>query len=119
MATDYESLKSYMLAKPGTSCGYPFGEGALVFKVLDKMFGLIGEEDPLNMNLKCDPEDSLALRDQYESIIPGYHMNKKHWNTLYLDGSIPEKLVYELIDHSYDLVVKSLKKADREKLKIS
>ena len=120
MAMDYESLRSYMLSKPGTSSGYPFGEGMLVFKVLDKMFALIGEDaDPLSINLKCDPEDALALRDEHEAIIPGYHMNKKHWNTLYMDGSLPEKLVYELIDHSYDLVVKSLKKADREKLRPS
>ena len=105
-------LTDYCLAKPGTTASYPFGEGALVFKVLDKMFALISEDErPLRMNLKCDPEDAQALRVQYPAIIPGYHMNKTHWNDLTLDGSLPEELVYELVDHSYDLVVKKMKKA--------
>ena len=108
-----------MLAKPGTACGYPFGKGALVFKVRGKMFALIGEEEPLSMNLKCDPEDALALRAQYKAIVAGYHMNKSHWNTLYLNGSVPERLVYELIDHSYHLVVNKLPKADRDHLSTS
>jgi len=111
-------LKAYCLAKPGSSAGYPFGEGALVIKVLDRMFCLISEDEtPLRMNLKCDPDDALALRKQYQAILPGYHMNKKHWNTLVLDGSLPEKLVYELIDHSYDLVVKKMSQAQQRKLR--
>lgn len=113
-----DALKAYCLAKPGSSAGYPFGEGALVFKVLDRMFGLISEEAaPLRINLKCDPDDALALRKQYEAILPGYHMNKKHWNTLVLDGSLPERLVHELIDHSYDLVVKKMSQAQQRSLR--
>ncbi len=117
MKTDYDSLKAYCLSKKGTTAGYPFGEGTLVFKVMGKMFGLISEDaDPLRMNLKCDPDDAIALRTQYQAILPGYHMNKEHWNTLVMDGSLPGELVAELIDHSYDLVVKGLRKVDREKL---
>ena len=117
-AVNLNTLKAYCLAKPGSSAGYPFGEGALVFKVLDRMFCLISEDEtPLRMNLKCDPDDALALRKQYEGILPGYHMNKKHWNTLVLDGSLPERLVHELIDHSYDLVVKKMSQLQQRKLR--
>ena len=120
MDPDYNSLNAYCLAKPGATAGYPFGEGTLVLKVMSKMFALISEDtDPLRMNLKCDPDDAQALRAQHPAIIPGYHMNKRHWNTLVLDGSLPGELVAELIDHSYDLVVKGLKKVDREKLESS
>lgn len=81
------------------------------------MFALISEDEiPLRMNLKCDPDDAQALRAQHSAIIPGYHMNKQHWNTIVLDGNLPGDLVAELIDHSYDLVVRGLKKAEREKL---
>lgn len=117
MATNYSAIRNYCNVKPGTTASYPFGEGVLVYKAINKMFALLDEKtEPLRMNLKCDPEDSQALRAEYEAIIPGYHMNKKHWNTLILDGSLPESLIFELIDHSYDLVVRGLKKADREKL---
>lgn len=117
MLTDLETVYSYCLDKKGTSGSYPFGEGALVIKVLDKMFALIVEDaNPLVIKLKCDPEDAQALRAQQKAITPAYHMNKQHWNDLTLDGSLPDELVYELIDHSYDLVVKKLKKADRERL---
>lgn len=106
---DFSVLDAYLLSKPGTDASYPFGEGTRVYKVLGKMFALIGEEeDPLRLNLKCDPEDALALREQYPAILPGYHMNKRHWNSLVLDGSLPEKLIKELIDHSFLLVVKKL-----------
>lgn len=112
------TLKAYCLAKPGSRAGYPFGEGTLVIKVLDKMFCLISEDEtPLRMNLKCDPDDALALRNQYEAILPGYHMNKKHWNSLILDDSLPERLVHELIDHSYDLVVKKMSQAQQRILR--
>lgn len=117
MNPDYNSLITYCSAKPGATSGYPFGEGTLVFKVLGKMFALISEDtDPLRMNLKCDPDDAQALRAQHQAIIPGYHMNKRHWNSLHMDGSLPENLVVELIDHSYDLVVLKLKRTDREML---
>ncbi len=89
----------------------------LVYKVIDKMFAMITEEtDPLVLKLKCDPEDSEALRAQHQAITPAYHMNKKHWIDLLLDGSLSPNLVYELIDHSYDLVIKKMRKSDREKL---
>lgn len=105
-------------AKPDASSSYPFGPGALVFKVGGKMFALLGDdENPLTMNLKCDPDEALALRAAYKSILPGYHMSKRHWNTLNLDGSLPDELVRELVEHSYELVVSSLTKVEREKLK--
>jgi predicted DNA-binding protein (MmcQ/YjbR family) len=89
----------------------PFGPDVLVYKVGGKMFALtVPDEFPPRINLKCDPDKSEILRDEYESIIPGYHMNKRHWNTLILDGSLPTKLVNELIDHSYQLVASSLPK---------
>ena len=91
-------------------------EGVIVFKVGGKMFCLIGEDaDPLRVNLKCDPDDALALRKQYPAITPGYHMNKQHWNSLYMDGSLPESLVRELIDHSYNLIVASLSRTKQRK----
>jgi predicted DNA-binding protein (MmcQ/YjbR family) len=113
-----EALTEYCLAKPGTTAGYPFGEGTLVFKVLDKMFALIGKDtNPLRLNLKCDPEDALALRAQYAAIFPGYHQNKQHWNSLLMDGSLPDTLVHELIDHSYNLVVGKMSAAKQKKLR--
>jgi predicted DNA-binding protein (MmcQ/YjbR family) len=113
-----KTIIDHCLAKPGTSSGYPFGEGALVFKVIDKMFALLSEDNtPLALNLKCDPDDALALREQHPAIKPGYHMNKKHWNTLTIDGSLPDKLVFELIDHSYELVVSKLPKNAKQKLR--
>ncbi len=114
---DLDTLRAYCLTKRGTTAEYPFDESTLVFKVLGKIFLLTGENNgPLNINLKCDPEDAQALRKQHAAIIPGYHMNKQHWNTLILDGSLAPELVFELIDHSYDMVVKKMKKADRERL---
>ena len=117
-STTLDALKTYCLAKPGSTAGYPFGEGALVIKVLDRMFALISEdENPLRINLKCDPDDALALRQQYDAIIPGYHMNKKHWNSLIMDGSIPIIMLHELIDHSYDLVVSKMSQSKQRKLR--
>ncbi|MFC1936556.1 MmcQ/YjbR family DNA-binding protein [Chloroflexota bacterium] len=114
---DYNTLRAYCLSKRGSRPTYPFDTTTLVIKVLDKMFALIPEEaERLRVNLKCDPEDAEALRAQYPEITPGYHMNKKHWNSLYLDGGLPDELVFELVDHSYDLVVQGMKKADRERL---
>ncbi len=110
-------LDAYFLSKPGAEASYPFGEGTRVYKVFGKMFGLIGEDaDPLRVNLKCDPDDALALRKQYPAIKPGYHMNKEHWNSLYMDGSLPVGLVRELIDHSYGLVAAKLSQAKQRKL---
>lgn len=105
------------LAKPGAEETTPFGPDALVYKVAGKMFALAVPDDfPARINLKCDPERAVLLRDEHPAIIPGYHMSKRHWNTVTLDGSLPAALVRELIDHSYDLVVAGLPKAERAKL---
>jgi len=112
---DVENVREVLLAKENASEETPFGPEVLVYKVGGKMFALLTiEEVPVRMNLKCDPERSLDLRDRYESIIPGYHMNKKHWNSLVLDQTLPENLIQELIDHSYDLVFASLPKKVKE-----
>ena len=112
------AIRKALQTKQGASGSYPFGPGALVFKVAEKMFALLTEdEDPLAVNLKCDPDEALALRAAYpDSILPAYHMNKRHWNTLVLDGSLPDDVVAELIDQSYELVVSGLPRTAREKL---
>ena len=115
--TREEAIK-YALSKKGAEETYPFDETTLVFKVGGKMFGLVYErEGEVGLNLKCDPDFSQVLRQQYEGVFPGYHMNKEHWNTVILDESIPEPEINRMIDESYRLEVKSLKKSDREKLK--
>jgi predicted DNA-binding protein (MmcQ/YjbR family) len=107
----------YCLSKPGAEESMPFGPDWIVYKVAGKMFAVASPDDvPSRANLKCDPERALDLRDRYEEILPGYHMNKKHWNTLLLNGRLPTALVGELVDHSYDLVVASLPKRVREAL---
>ena len=114
---DIESIRSYCTQKKGVSESFPFDEDTLVFKVGRKMFALTGlNAVPLSINLKCNPERALELRASYPAIRPGYHMNKKHWNTVTIDGSLPTSLIWELIDHSYDLVYKSLTKKERENL---
>jgi len=114
---DIESLNQHLLSKKSTTSGYPFDEKTLVFKVVNKIFALVSEnETPLRINVKCNPDEAQVLRDMHKSIIPGYHMNKEHWNTLILDGTLPDKLIFKMIDDSYDLVVKGLKKSDQEKL---
>jgi predicted DNA-binding protein (MmcQ/YjbR family) len=106
-----ESFRAYCLAKPAVTEGSPFGPDHIVFKVKAKMFALLAlDEVPTRVNLKCDPDVALDLRDRYEQVMPGYHMNKKHWNTVVLDGVIPEREVREMIDHSYGLVLASLPK---------
>ena len=112
-----EFLRKFLLKKKGTTEETPFGPEALVYKVMGKMYALIAwEENPLHITLKCDPDFALALRAKYPAVTAGYHMNKRHWNTIMLDGSVPEDEILEMIDDSYDLVVKKLKKADRERL---
>ncbi|MCB0795212.1 MAG: MmcQ/YjbR family DNA-binding protein [Flavobacteriales bacterium] len=101
-------FRSYCLAKPGVTEDTPFGPDTLVLRVKGKMFALTGLELFTFVNLKCDPERALDLRDRYAGITPGYHMSKKHWNSVLMDGSVPEPLVMELIDHSYELVRASL-----------
>ncbi len=114
---DIDELRGYCLEKAHTSEGFPFDNDTLVFKVAGKMFALVGlDKHPLSVNLKCDPERALELREQFESILPGYHMNKQHWNTVILDGSIPLPLLLELIDHSYNLIYNSLPQKTRNML---
>jgi predicted DNA-binding protein (MmcQ/YjbR family) len=104
-------------AKPGTVEDYPFGDQVAVFKVAGKMFALVPlGETPQSISLKCDPELATSLRNRYPGVTPGYHLNKRHWNTLTLDGSVPDDEVLELIDHSYDLVVARLTRAQRNQL---
>jgi len=113
----FRSLRDYCLSKPGATEDFPFGEETLVFRVMGKIFALTGVESlPLSVNLKCDPEWAVELRDRWPAVQPGYHMNKAHWNTVELDGSIPADEVREMIDHSYERVVAGLKKADRQRL---
>jgi len=108
---DLPDVIAYFLAKPGAEETTPFGPDTLVYKVGGKLFALTSpDEFPARINLKCDPERAITLRDEYAAILPGYHMNKRHWNTLVLDGTLPAKLVRELIDHSYALVRASLPK---------
>jgi predicted DNA-binding protein (MmcQ/YjbR family) len=112
-----DAFRDYCLRKAGVSESTPFGEEHLVFKVGAKMFALLTlEEVPPTANLKCDPDRALELRDRYEEVRPGYHMNKKHWNTVELVGAIPEAELREMIDHSYELVVASLPKSARAAL---
>ena len=100
-----EEYRDYCISKKGVSESFPFDETTLVFKVMGKMFALCGLDNvPLLVNLKCDPDRAIELREQHDGIIEGWHMSKKHWNTVYLD-QIPKELTLELIDHSYDLVV--------------
>lgn len=104
-----ETLRAYCLAKPAVEETLPFGPDTLVFKVAGKVFLLTGlDSDPLSFNVKCDPDLAVELRERYDAVQPGYHMNKKHWNTITVDGSVSGKLLREWIDHSYELVVESL-----------
>ncbi|RCH55009.1 MmcQ/YjbR family DNA-binding protein [Mucilaginibacter hurinus] len=105
-----EELRDYCLAKPGVTESFPFGEDTLVFKVGDKLFLLTGLEDGDRFNVKCDPELAVELRERYNEVKAGYHMNKTHWNTVFMNGSLTSKQLCEMIDHSYSLVLKSLSK---------
>ncbi len=108
---DIETFREYCLVKKGVTEEFPFDEVTLVFKVMGKMFALTGlDADEPSANLKCDPDRSLELRDEHPDIIAGYHMNKKHWNTVYLERELDDSLIRELIDHSYELVVMGLTK---------
>jgi predicted DNA-binding protein (MmcQ/YjbR family) len=103
------NLKKYLLNKPEAVEDFPFGPEAAVYKVCDKMFALIAEEDnDARINLKCDPAEAEQLRMVFDAVRPGYHMNKKHWNTIVINGSIPDAEVKRMIDNSYALVVKKL-----------
>jgi len=116
-----EEFRNYCLAKKGVTESFPFDDIVLVFKVMGKIFALTGiDSHPATANLKCNPERAIELREEYDGLIlPGYHMSKKHWNTVEIEGNLPPDLILELIDHSYDLVVKGLTKklqAELEKM---
>jgi predicted DNA-binding protein (MmcQ/YjbR family) len=114
---DIEQFRDYCLAKKGSSEYFPFGPETLVMRVGRKLFALTGlESGQFSVNLKCDPDKAVELREQYPEIQPGWHMNKKHWNTVDFEGSLDGRILRELINHSYDLVAKSLKKAELEAL---
>jgi len=112
-------LVNYCLGKKGTTEDYPFGPDTQTFKVMGKLFALTGAEaDAATVNLKCDPDHAQLLRKVYpDDVVPGYHMNKRHWNTVTLNGAVPDDEIRDLIDESYDLVVAKLPKADRDALK--
>ncbi len=113
-----EHLRDYCLTKPGVTESFPFNTVTLVFKVGGKMFALTDiEKQPLEVALKCDPEKAVELRESFDAVKPGFHLNKTHWNTVMTDSSLRDSLIYEWIDHSYDLVYKSLPKAVRTELK--
>lgn len=125
---DYKASQEYLLAKPETICDYPFGADVEVYKVKGKMFATLsfgkGNEKGTQgkmagfycMNLKCDPEEALMLRDIFSSVIPGYHMNKAQWNTIILDGSIPQGELERVMDNSYLLVVSKMTKKDQQSI---
>jgi len=112
-----EELREYCIIKKAVTESFPFDEVTLVFKVQNKMFAILSLDGDLRISLKCDPERAIALREEYSSIIPGFHLNKKLWNTVSVDESITIDLLKELIDHSYDLIVNSLPKKLQEELK--
>ncbi len=108
-----ESFREYCLFKKGTNESFPFDEKTLVLKVLDKMFALTGLEGEFEINLKCDPDIAIELREKHPCVIPGYHMNKRHWNTIVIDGSISDEILKEWIDNSYDLVISKMTKKNK------
>jgi len=113
-----EQIREYCLKKKGITEDFPFDEETLVFKVAGKIFLLASLDSfPLQINLKCDPEKAVELREEYEVVQPGYHMNKKHWNTIIVNGSISTKQIFEWIDNSYSLVLAGLSKSDLKKHK--
>ncbi len=111
------ALRKWCLAQPGVTEEFPFGEGVSVFKVAGKMFALSGlRARPLKVSLKCEPDLADQLRKSYAAIQPGYHLNKRHWNTVTLDGSLPDELVFDMLEDSYDLVVAGLPKITQNRL---
>jgi predicted DNA-binding protein (MmcQ/YjbR family) len=108
-----EEIRAYCLAKKGTTEDMPFGDDTLVFKVIGKMFALMNLEGELRLNLKCDPEEAIRLREEFDAVLPGYHMNKRLWNTIILDGRITENRLKIWIDDSYRLVLEKLTKKEQ------
>lgn len=111
----YEALRNYLLERPAAWLDYPFGPRVAVFKIRLKMFAtLVENKGVVSMNLKCDPHEAMILRDIFASILPGYHMNKRHWNTVIIDGTVPDGEIQRMIDNSFGLVVRSLKSSERK-----
>ncbi len=113
---NFKELDSYLLSKKGATFDYPFDKMVRVYRVADKMFALTADEEPISINLKCDPIYALELRSLYNAVKAGYHMNKKHWNTVTLGSDVDDTLTKELIDHSYELVYDKLTKKQKELL---
>lgn len=112
-----QELIAYIMSKAQTAETFPFGADVAVYKVMDKMFALVPVDDKsVSVSLKCDPDFAEILRQTYEAVTPGYHLNKRHWNTVQLDGSIPDDEIEEMVDSSYRLIVKKLPKKDQKKL---
>jgi predicted DNA-binding protein (MmcQ/YjbR family) len=111
-----ESLRSYCLNKKGVIESFPFGDDTIVFKIFDKIFLLAGLNNPISFNVKCNPEQAIILREENQEIIPGFHMNKKHWNTVYYNGTLSVVFLHQLIDHSYQIVLDSLPKTKQLKI---
>lgn len=101
---DIVSIREYCIAKTGSTESFPFGDDTLVFKVAGKIFALVNLDGELSINLKCEPALAIELRERHEAVTPGYHMNKKHWNTVNINGTVPDKEIFEWIDHSYNLI---------------
>jgi len=111
-------LQTYLLNKPASKKEFPFGEDVAVYKVMQKMFALVGEKEGfISINLKCLPQDALGYREIYECVTPGYHMNKKHWNSILVNGEMKDEILKDMIDDSYALVVSKLTKKEKEALK--
>ncbi|HCT51471.1 MAG TPA: MmcQ-like protein [Balneola sp.] len=113
-----EEYRNFCLALPGVTEGFPFGPQTIVFKVMNKMFALSNIETYDFVNLKCDPERAIMLREEYDGISPGWHMNKVHWNSVKTSADVDDELLKELIRHSYELIVESLPKKSKEELKL-
>lgn len=111
-----EEFREYCLSKSGVSEGFPFDASTLVFKVGGKMFALTDLEEDFRLNLKCEPEKAINLREEFPAVIPGYHMSKKHWNTIVVDGSVSDSMLKEWIGHSYDIVFQSLPKKKQQEI---
>jgi predicted DNA-binding protein (MmcQ/YjbR family) len=111
-----EEIRDYCLAKPGVTEGLPFGEDTLVFKVGEKLFLLTSLSQGDRFNVKCDPELAIELREQHPEVLPGFHMNKKHWNTVHTNGNLTRKQICDMIDHSYNLIFNGLPKNVRDQI---
>ena len=117
---DYQNLVDYLMSKKGVTKDMPFDFETLCFRVVQKIFALMAwQDDPIVISLKCDPAEAVILRQTYPGITPGYHMNKKHWNTVVIDDRIPEFEIKHMIDNSYDLVVKGLSQEEKRRLNLS